>query len=409
METNKNEQNQCDRKSKFVKLILLRWNASEQRQKAKTTLFALPFNASEARRGGNEVDGVVSMRKRFAFTLAEVLITLGVIGVVSAMTLPSLISNYQSNALEKKQLLFEDRIEEAMNQMRFHEKLTGYSSAEDFVDEFSKYIKINEICMSGELENCFPEEIYSPGFNKYLSLSLDDLATGNDFASATDGSDFSSNNVTVIFADGIHALMNYNKNCEWLDPYSSGANRSEASSCIAMLADLNGNSGKNTIGNDIIGINANFLVCLESGLCVETGDTAYSALNTCTGSEDYIWDTTGDDNLYCAENYWAGAMKACAEKDMDLMSQAQALEVINEMYGVELTSYPTAASLYFGTVSSTALITLQPQTYYLNRVGNDSTASRLHMETMTTTGVWIGTGDTSKNSSNSTARCVQSN
>ena len=33
------------------------------------------------------------MRK--AFTLAEVLITLGVIGLVAAMTLPSLIGNYQ--------------------------------------------------------------------------------------------------------------------------------------------------------------------------------------------------------------------------------------------------------------------------------------------------------------------------
>ena len=33
--------------------------------------------------------------KRFAFTLAEVLITLGIIGVVAAMTLPSLIQDYK--------------------------------------------------------------------------------------------------------------------------------------------------------------------------------------------------------------------------------------------------------------------------------------------------------------------------
>lgn len=33
--------------------------------------------------------------KKFAFTLAEVLITLGIIGVVAAMTMPSLIANYQ--------------------------------------------------------------------------------------------------------------------------------------------------------------------------------------------------------------------------------------------------------------------------------------------------------------------------
>ena len=33
--------------------------------------------------------------RRAAFTLAEVLITLGIIGVVAAMTMPSLITNYQ--------------------------------------------------------------------------------------------------------------------------------------------------------------------------------------------------------------------------------------------------------------------------------------------------------------------------
>lgn len=41
-----------------------------------------------------------------AFTLAEVLITLGIIGVVAAMTLPTLIANYQkqvyANGLKKE-------------------------------------------------------------------------------------------------------------------------------------------------------------------------------------------------------------------------------------------------------------------------------------------------------------------
>ena len=32
-----------------------------------------------------------------AFTLAEVLITLGIIGIVAAMTIPTLITNYQKN------------------------------------------------------------------------------------------------------------------------------------------------------------------------------------------------------------------------------------------------------------------------------------------------------------------------
>jgi prepilin-type N-terminal cleavage/methylation domain-containing protein len=35
------------------------------------------------------------MMKKFAFTLAEVLITLGIIGIVAAITIPNLITNYQ--------------------------------------------------------------------------------------------------------------------------------------------------------------------------------------------------------------------------------------------------------------------------------------------------------------------------
>ena len=34
------------------------------------------------------------------FTLAEVLITLGIIGIVAAMTMPTLIENYQKKVLE---------------------------------------------------------------------------------------------------------------------------------------------------------------------------------------------------------------------------------------------------------------------------------------------------------------------
>lgn len=40
--------------------------------------------------------------KKSAFTLAEVLITLGVIGVVAAMTMPALISNHNKSVVEAR-------------------------------------------------------------------------------------------------------------------------------------------------------------------------------------------------------------------------------------------------------------------------------------------------------------------
>lgn len=43
----------------------------------------------------NLIDETVKIRSTEAFTLAEVLITLAVIGIVAAMTIPTLINNYQ--------------------------------------------------------------------------------------------------------------------------------------------------------------------------------------------------------------------------------------------------------------------------------------------------------------------------
>ena len=43
-----------------------------------------------------------SLKKYVAFTLAEVLITLGIIGVVAAMTIPTIVTNYQSKMFATK-------------------------------------------------------------------------------------------------------------------------------------------------------------------------------------------------------------------------------------------------------------------------------------------------------------------
>lgn len=42
------------------------------------------------------------MRKFDGFTLAEVLITLGIIGVVAALTLPALVQNYRNQVVETR-------------------------------------------------------------------------------------------------------------------------------------------------------------------------------------------------------------------------------------------------------------------------------------------------------------------
>ena len=55
------------------------------------------------------------MTKRFGFTLAEVLITLGIIGVVAALTLPTLIVNYQKKVAAKRLSQTYNQLYQAIN------------------------------------------------------------------------------------------------------------------------------------------------------------------------------------------------------------------------------------------------------------------------------------------------------
>ncbi|MFI3300301.1 MAG: type II secretion system protein [Candidatus Gastranaerophilales bacterium] len=333
--------------------IPLPWNASEQRQKANPSVRAgvIPLRW----RGDREV-GVVSMKKRSAFTLAEVLITLGIIGVVSAMTIPNLVSNYQYKALDTKKTLFQERLYEAMNQMRFHEKLTGYSDAEDFVAELGKYLKINETCDLTDMTDCFPDVAISSCDEK---VYVEDLKTGEDFAADILNRDFTSDNVGIVLADGTKAIINYDLDCEWLDPYESGLNRTEATQCIAIIADMNGNAGKNMVGSDIIALNSSLGVNIEGlDACWDTSDTPITALNTCGGdvSWDYTFTTTAQNAWLadssvngtpdCSKNYWAGALKACSDAGKSLPTLSELAYLTQYLYDLDYVPAET------GTVSS---------------------------------------------------------
>ena len=45
-------------------------------------------------------ENVSKLGSKYAFTLAEVLITLGIIGIVAALTLPSVVNNFRRKQLE---------------------------------------------------------------------------------------------------------------------------------------------------------------------------------------------------------------------------------------------------------------------------------------------------------------------
>ena len=89
--------------------------------------------------------------KIFAFTLAEILITLGIIGVVAAMTIPNLLTAHKKHVIESKL----ERAVSVINQtIKMSESENGEMETWDknltyteFIDKyFRPYIKIMQIC-----------------------------------------------------------------------------------------------------------------------------------------------------------------------------------------------------------------------------------------------------------------------
>ncbi|MBR1425058.1 type II secretion system protein [bacterium] len=58
--------------------------------------------------------------KRAAFTLAEVLITLAIIGVVAAMTLPTLIAKINEKADSNQKAVIEAKLIQGLNMLDLH-------------------------------------------------------------------------------------------------------------------------------------------------------------------------------------------------------------------------------------------------------------------------------------------------
>lgn len=128
-----------------------------------------------------------------AFTLAEVLITLGIIGVVSALTLPSVVQNYQKRSLEVATQKFYSVMSQAIKQYMADEGVDDLRQSslvinvDDWDQElvntnndkfFQKYLKA-QICeegcfadnyktQTGEISYVFGKSVHNGIIGRYL-------------------------------------------------------------------------------------------------------------------------------------------------------------------------------------------------------------------------------------------------
>ena len=208
------------------------------------------------------------------FTMAEILLSLTIIGVVAAITLPSLTGNINERTWNTQRKALYARMSQAIALMP---ALNGYgtlrettdsagsisiedTAAETFVTAgLSKVLKINNICDSGHLADCG----ITSKFTTLAGSTVDEIPTtmgelnstmiNNSTADVGTGSSYSMLDTKAAAFEtqnGESILLFYNPACV--------SNMGETNNyyvqtkiCVNMVYDLNSSKGPNTIGKDM--------------------------------------------------------------------------------------------------------------------------------------------------------------
>ena len=127
------------------------------------------------------------------FTLAEVLITLGIIGVVAAVTLPALIQNYKNHVVETRLAKFYLKFNEAIKlaEVKYGDKKDWYEDASGIeLDENG-----NPIEGTSKVDEWFQKYLAS-----FITIKKTFTSRGEVTYYLNDGSAFKFSNETTVFS-----------------------------------------------------------------------------------------------------------------------------------------------------------------------------------------------------------------
>ena len=303
-----------------------------------------------------------------AFTLAETLITLAIIGVVAAITIPSLVNNYNQRAWTRAKDVFTKRLEVATKSMNAQEKLAGYSSTMDFVNELKNYIKITRVCDNNNITKCFNKEVIWNAGDEPVDMSEITSAESFGLDWKFQGTEKTPETVAVQFANGINAIIAYNPNVEQ-DPYDN--RKGAPADSMAILYDVSGNKNPNTNGKDIDKINVSELKGVAGCMIPELKDTMCitQILAPGTGFSPMTLDecnqsvSDGELGIQACNydsDYWAGAVKACGGTSK-MPSQDQLTQLANYIYNTDsVSSSGTTSSLAMDTEKASQFLSASP-------------------------------------------------
>ena len=270
-----------------------------------------------------------------AFTLAEVLITLGIIGIVAALTLPAFISNVQGRIQAKRVENINQKLSKVTDKMAVQSGLIGYPDTMAFVQEMKKHMSIAKVCDNSHLSECWGTTEVDVGKDKPWEISKTKTAKTLKIGEPDNWAD----TVGIVTADGTPMILSYDKNCNF-DPnnaglqYNQSSGKSNSLACLSGVFDWNGGARPNKLGDDVITLG--MASGLGSSCAFEVNGTCYTApfiptpltLAECEAQKDELgikYCRTDDDD------YWAGAVKQCGGVSK-LPTMAQLAELASQLY-----------------------------------------------------------------------------
>ena len=181
--------------------------------------------------------------RKFAFTLAEVLITLTIIGVIAAITIPNLLQKYQNYQLATKFQKAYAVLSEAVRITTYDEfdlgRLGSTSANNDFVTVLREHLKVHKYCgyitPATWTSPCYPSQ------KAIKKLNGEALAVGSSLLP------YGIHGYNLILEDGTFIALD-------MSHTSSNTNWAIANigARIAFTVDVNGlDQGPNKIGRDI--------------------------------------------------------------------------------------------------------------------------------------------------------------
>ena len=254
--------------------------------------------------------------KKAAFTLVEVLITLGIIGVVAALTMPALITNIQDRIQQKRIENINQKLSKVTDKMAVQSGLTGYGTTMAFVQEMSKHMKIAKICDNEHLAECWPtQEVTLNDEGKTWEIAKTKNAKTLKISNNTE--DW-ADTVGIVTGDGTGMILSYNKKCEFsVDDgglkYDNSTGKSNSLGCLSGVYDWNGSSKPNKLNKDVTTLG--MATGLGAECAFEIGGKCFTAAFTptpltyaqCEAEKDKL----GIKGCNYYDDYWAGAVKQC--------------------------------------------------------------------------------------------------